>query len=78
MIEVIRKRREKEGIRLVKMAGSEDVGFQSKHGLMQLHWPTLVEAVETMKREEDREARRKGGMVGKLRYNMRRFLGWVF
>jgi len=57
VIDITRERREKEKIRMTKMVGAEDVGVWTKYGLFQLHWPTLLEAVDTMAREEAKELR---------------------
>lgn len=55
VIDVTRENRELERIRLIKMAGSEDVALETKHGLIQLDYPTLLKAVQTMEREERRK-----------------------
>jgi hypothetical protein len=70
VIDVRRERREKEQIRLVKMVGAEDVGFYCKHGLMQLNWPTLLEAVDTMAREEAKELRAREARVAEARLKL--------
>ena len=58
VIDVKRENREREQIRLIKMFGSEDVAVETKHGLIQLDYQTLLEAVVTMEREERRERHR--------------------
>jgi hypothetical protein len=40
------------------MFGSEDVAMETKHGLIQLDYQTLLEAIVTMEREERRERSR--------------------
>lgn len=55
VIDVKRENRERERIRLIKMFGSEDVAMETKHGLIQLDYQTLLEAIVTMEREERRE-----------------------
>jgi hypothetical protein len=59
VFDVVRHSRRKEKIRLVKMLGSEDVGLYTKHGLIQLDWETLRDAVETLDLAERRELRYK-------------------
>ena len=58
VIDIQRENRERERIRLIKMFGSEDVALETKHGLIQLDYQTLLEAVVTMEREERRERHR--------------------
>ena len=65
VIDIKRENRERECIRLIKMVGAEDVAMETKHGLIQLDYQTLVEAVVTMAREERRE-RNRWNFFGKL------------
>jgi len=65
IIDVSREYREGEKIRLIKMLGSEDVGMFTKHGLIQLDFPTLVEAVYTMIREEEYEIKNREKIFSK-------------
>lgn len=58
VIDILRENRERERIRLIKMFGSEDVAMETKHGLIQLDYQTLLEAVVTMEKEERRERNR--------------------
>ena len=66
VIDVTRDYRERERIRLIKMFGAEDVALETKHGLIQLDYPTLLEAVQTMEREERRERWKWAGIKARI------------
>ena len=65
VIDVSRESQSGEQIRLVKMFGAHDVGMFTHSGLIQLDYQSLVEVVEIMVREEEKELKSRRKLFGK-------------